>query len=821
MSMDKHGLKNKTLNFSPSKNRLLGFIFLTILLALIYSPVLLGHASLKTNSYTPSGPLFVGDPLAGGSITVPLEYLVTQAWSHLQLPAIDPFQGFGIPLLSSQSVPVFFPEIITHMLFPSNYSIWNFLRLDFLAYGTFLLAFSFDFGLFASLAAGIGSALAGVAPPNVNLEMLNPLMVLPFILLALRYLLDPNYKNVKVAWLGLVTSVTLMALSGFQELFPLLAVLITIFALAMAIHYRVTQLAPRRLIATFIGGVVALVIGAIGYLPTLSIVTQGFGVNTPTAHLLAAPSYWLGTLTIPKINGASLVDFSPKHTYDIWILGTPVLLMVILLAIISGWKYLSQYRFIVIPSVLLILVGILCFSNELGILHIFGFFPFNSILMNRFFGFIWWIPWCLLLALVISSARKFSLADVLVTLVISIVIDTVMFQNFTAGSHTDHINVSSSQSYSALGLAITVLIFFAVSIHLTQRLQSAWPIFIIFTAATLLSVPTNFFPKGSSQAATGLSGANTPNSNSLVDFSEMLQPPTNIPAINALAPIISPAYMQILDKAFPTQFNYKGYKATSPTAPTLFFVGITPRLLSSLASFGVNKFAIPTPLNLGTSISSCSAKSSAIATPAPNICLIGKPTVEGHSPFRSLYLYKLNNVDPLVFQAKSIETTSTQKQSLNNTIKTITPNGQLPTTAFITDTSTGKIRLATGIRGIKRTESTEKIITTITTQTKGLVILRNSDLPGISCSVNGQSTKCLSVDGGLWVAVQVPKGTSKVALDYVSGINRAEEYLSAVGLLAILIAWIYLGLRRCRTQQAQNNTNPITVTSKSIERTSF
>jgi hypothetical protein len=824
MSMVKHHLRNMKWNSTPAATRLVGLVLITLLLTVVYGSVLIGHASLKTNSYTPTGPLFVGDPLAGGSITVPLEYLVTRAWSHFQLPAIDPYQAFGIPLLSSQSVPVFVPEIITHMLFPNNYSIWNFLRLDILAYGTFLLAFSFDFGLCGSLAAGIASALVGVAPPNVNLEMLNPLMMIPFVLLSLRYLLDPSYKRVITAWLGFVTSVTLLALSGFQEVLPLLAVLIAVFALSMAIHYRVFQLSPRRLIATLTGGVIALLIGAIGYLPTLSIVRQGFGVNSPKAHLQAASSFWLGTLAIPKINGASLVLTSPKHTFDVWILGTPVLLIVILLAALGTWKYFRNSLWLTIPSLFLILVGILCFSDELGILNIFGFFPFNSILMTRFFGFVWWIPWCLLLAMVISNAKRFSLGDILVSLVISIVTDIYLMQSFTSGASTHQLQISQNQSFQATGTAITLLILFALAIHLSQRMATTWPPLVVFIAATLLAVPTNFFPKGASQAATGLSG-NYTNSSSLVDFAQVLQPPAFIPAINSLAPIISPAYLQILQRAFPNQFNYLNYSATKTDAPTLYYVGIGTRLIQGLATLGVNELATPSPLNLGLSIPNCQARQvgknslqtshATIPSTQIQICDQGVAKVIGNSHIHTLQLYKLIGVDPLVMTAQSLSIATSQEKTLADTLTSMNKTNRLGSTAFLdigtnAKRSTFDTHLATNPKGIKRTVTTETITTAVRTSRGGLLVLRNSYLPGMTCSVNGHNTTCFGVDGGLWTAVQTTAGNSTVTLNYVNPTTRLEELVGILGSITILLAWLTLAVKKLQSTRTRFTNKPET-----------
>ncbi len=95
---------------SASRRHLTALAFLVLVIGGVYFSVLLGSASLKTNADIPIGPLFIGDPTAGGAITLPFEYLISLAWSGLHLPIVNPFQAYGVPLLASQGVPVFVPE---------------------------------------------------------------------------------------------------------------------------------------------------------------------------------------------------------------------------------------------------------------------------------------------------------------------------------------------------------------------------------------------------------------------------------------------------------------------------------------------------------------------------------------------------------------------------------------------------------------------------------------------------------------------------------------------------------------------------------------
>ena len=787
----------KTLNVKYRKrvsplrpNRLGGLIFLSVLIALIYAPVLAGHASLKTNNIWPSGPLFVGDPTAGGYITVPLERLVAEAWSHFQIPMIDPFQGFAIPLISSQGVSVFFPEILTHLLLPNQYSIWNLIRLDALAYGTFLLAFSLDFSFAASLAAGAVAALAGVASPEANLGMLNPLMVLPFVLLALRYVLDPGYKRVFAAWLGFLTAVFLLALSGFQEVLPLIFVLVVIFAIGFSLYFKVIQRRPRRLLGAGIAGMLALVFGASGYLPTLTIVKAGFGVNNAQSYLSRFPSYMLGGLTIPKLTGPSLVALAahPSKSQDLWILGSPFLVLVLILAIVAVWRHDRCKFWIVTPGVALVLVGILGFSDELGIAKIFSVFPFDLIVMSRFLGFMWWIPWCLLLAFVISTAGQFSRLELVLSAALSLAVDLVLYRNFVDANKLTQFLEAGTQPIHALISSVLFLLFFSGALYFSFRIWGSWLAVAVVLFATVTAVPTNFFPRGSSKQATSLTGDVLPPSRSLVDFSGFLQLPSQVTSVNLFGPLMPPAYVSLVDKAFPSAYNLGHSSATAFPAPTLYFVPVTPQFFGILRTFGVNEFVSASKLSAGSEIPDCSSGHSGNV----QICYLGPTQVLGGSIEKGGFAYQLPGVDPLVFPAKKLLVSRSQSQALSNTLQLMDYTTGLPTAVSIVGLSNSHATLATNPQGINREVSTEAVTARIHADSAGLIVMRNSYLPGMSCAANGRRTKCMSVDGGLWTAVYVPRGSSTVNLNYVGFSTRLEIVLTLIGIFGIGLAWLAL-----------------------------
>jgi hypothetical protein len=72
-------------------------------------------------------------------------------------------------------------------------------------------------------------------------------------------------------------------------------------------------------------------------------------------------------------------------------------------------------------------------------------------------------------------------------------------------------------------------------------------------------------------------------------------------------------------------------------------------------------------------------------------------------------------------------------------------------------------------------------------------------------SVNGNSVQALPVDGGLWTAVSVRRGFSRIDLDYASTADLIEFGVAGVGMAALLMAWLALaavGIRRKRRTKA-------------------
>ena len=775
---------------SAWSRHLIALAFFLVLLGVIYGPVVLGHAALKTDTDWPTGPLFVIDPSAGGYISLPLEQLGLQAWLHLQLPFIDPYQAFGIPLLASQGVPVFPPELIVHLLLSSNYSIWNILRLLALSFGTYLLATSFGQSLIAAIGAGVGVSLAGVVPPNINLEMLNPLMVLPFVLLSLRYLTDPAKPRKTVYTLGFATSVFFLATSGFQEALPLLALVILIFAVAMIIHFG-TFADRLRVWLTLGSGTFGVLIGSIGLLPTLSAVSAGMGENGPLMYLGSVPPFWLATLSLPHISGPGLVAQPTNLGQAVWVLGTPVLGLVIVLAVFGVLRHRSASLWYVGPSLFLVAFGILGYANLLGVLDVFGFFPFDSINMLRVLGFAWWLPWCLLLGFVISVARSFKLYEIIVSLLVAIAFDLVLYAHFETALHVANQVDGLGAARHALYLASVTLVVFALGIWSAKAIGSGALAALVFVVVTVLLLPTNFFPPQAGTSLNHLHGGTISQSDNLTFDPGEWQLPTDVNSVQVFGPILPKPYSAIVAALIPANLTTTGLNGVDVGQPTLFGAIATAHLVTILRSLGVNEIAstqafAPTGVGL---IPRCSVASPLLARD-DGLCAMGRGKFVGGSRSDSNFLYKLVGVDPILVPEAHGVSVPTATAGLDRVLNAIHDDGGvLPDRVYLTGTR-GIPQFAHGVVGVSRKATTESVTVRARARTAGLVVMRDTYLAGMHCQVNGTFERCYPVDGGLWTAVHIPAGTSVTTLGYVGVGVRVEFVIGVIGIMVLALGWL-------------------------------
>ncbi len=777
------------------------FCLFALVVCGIYWSVLDGTRSLVTNGPW-AEPLFVADALGGGPIPAPLTRLAAASWSHLQLPVVDPFQGYGVPLLSNQGVPVYPPELVAHLLLPSDYSIWIVVNLVALAFGVYLLARAFGQSFLGAMAAGFLASLAGAVPPNANNAVANPLAVLPFVLVALRYAIDPASEHRRVAMLGIATSVALLCLSGFQELLPLMAIVIAVYAVALVVHYATWRARPVLIVAAAASVLAGAAIGSVGVLPTLSVVGSGTGVNGPTAHLDHFPTFWLSSLSIPTIGGPPISVPQDLHVV-VYTVGTPLLVLVAVLAFLVALRRGGAHtRWYVFPSLALVVIGVLAYADIGHVLQLMDLPLLNRIGSDRFLQFAWWIPLCLLLGAVITNVRLFSWKDVLAALVAAGAFDAYFYVLFRQALGANQA-ASDATALHALLVAVGVCLVFGAAI-LVVRWLGVGVAALLMTAVVLGSciydLPANFPPARQDGAVemVEVPGSSGPVGDQLALFGILRQQlPTQQYSVQLWGPLVPKAYRATLSHLF-SKSQTEGRGPLDVATPTLSTLTVTARAVSVLRSLGVDLLVLASPLSGAdlTSIPTCVQGSSGPRSP---LCFIGEvpgpaPSV-GFSP-RHFFVYRVVGADPLVQPAATLVPVTSTAVATRRIESELSPSvAGMPARAYVT-TNALHLDAARGVGGLSRRATTEEVSITLRSREPGVVVLRESYEAGMRAMVDGHSVTALPVDGGLWTAVNVGSGISHVVLDYTTTADVVEFAFGAVGLALLALSWAALGASR-------------------------
>lgn len=780
-------------------------VALSVLVAIIgglYLPVLLGHASLRTNSPWPTGPLFVADPDAGGPLTLPFEHVALVAWEHFRLPVIDPYQAYGLPLLPNQGVPVFPPELIFHALLPSNPSIWIVAALVLMAYGTYLLAASLGQTMPASLACGILVVLAGFVPPNLNMGMLNAAAVLPFVLLSLRYLLDPTSRYVLAASLGCSTSMAMLCLSGFQEALPLEAITIFVLAVACVIRFETIKLGSKRIYVLLVSSLAGAITGLVGLLPVFSAIGQGSTLNAASlgSYRTAEPLYWLATVFLPSITGKEIAGQPLDLGHTVCILGTPILLLVIVLAAFvmlrMGGRSARWYGW---PCFFLAIFGLLGYVDAFGILEVFKFFPFDLIVMVRLLPFVWWLPICLLVGIVISNVRCIRLPDLLSALAAAIASDLFIFYRFRAALIGDHLSDDLRSTTNALVVAAIFLVAFALAGALA-RWSSAAPLLMaaIVLSSAVYYLPTNFFSSAGNLTTSRIAGLYAESGLYSTYGVGAFQLPATTFSLQLWGPIVPKAYDEVVGALVQPSQTSNGASSVDTQAPTLYFAKLTPAFVGDLRELGVSDLLTPTILPAAEfpSVRSCVARQP--AADQRFLCLAGTGRNEGGATHQVQHIYSILGASPVIDPVSRVVPVAGEAVGLKRTLKSIrTDPGSLSKVAFVTGSVPGD-STARGAVALRRTSTSQSVSIELASRSSGLVVLRQDYLPGMRASVNGRAEPALPVDGGLWTAVRVPEGLSHVSLNYLTLDDAVEFALAGLGLFLLLLAWCALAVTRAR-----------------------
>lgn len=796
--------------FARRHRHVLAFGVFVLMIGGLYLSVLLGTRSLVTDGVSPPGPLFVVDPAAGGPITAPLAWLESLAWSHLQLPVIDPYQGFGIPLLPDQGVPVYPLQLVAHFLFPHNYSVWNVVNLMLLAFGSYLVASSFGQTFFAAIAVGSAAALAGVAAPNVNLGMVNPLAMLPFVLVAIRYAVDPTRQRHWAALLGTATAIALLGLSGFPEVLPLFAVVIVVYSVALVIHHRTFTQRPWLVAWTVVAATVGVVVGLIGLLPTITVVRGQSVRNVPIAYTSHAPTYWLATLTVPHVAGAGLAGARADLGQSVWTLGTPLLVPAVVLALIlavrRGGRGLGWY---VWPSLVFVIFGFLGYADLLHVLTVLDLPFFKSIVNVRFLQFAWWIPWCLLLGAVITGVRALRWYDVAVAAVATALVDLLLVAQYRHALSAAHLAKDAHLANQAsVDAAVVAGVFLLLAVIARWVKPTVIPVLPAIMAAVVVAscisyLPTNFYRPSAHVSSPFRSVAKTraEGRDHLTFYDDPLLPkglPSRSYVAQIWGPIAPQPYTDMVLAAFSDRETGGRLGPTYGGLPTAALVTPTRRLVTVLRSLGVDTLVTAGELPgaaFGT-VEPCSTASTASAPASagtPGVCFLGQKPPPAGSKDPPAYAYAITGASPLVDPHVTPVAVRSDQAGLNEFLQHVSPTSKsLPTKAYVTSSPAHRLVAARGVSATKRRSTTEHVDMTVHAASAGLAVLRETYVGGMRASINGRRAPALPVDGGLWTAVPVGAGRSHVVLDYVSVADEAEFAFAIVGLGALTLGWLAL-----------------------------
>lgn len=477
----------------------LGIITLAILF--IYYPVISGHASIMTNSTLgPSGSLFIGDPAAGGEITYFKELAVTQAWSSLHLPVWLPYEGYGITLGGNQAAPWFFPEIIAHVLFPRDISIWNVSALVIAAYGAYFLARKLKINRPGSIAAGLAYALAGPAIANLNLDMINPLAVMPYaVFTGIRLVEALSGKKSVLLWFSANAFVmSQLFLSGFAEVLPLECVAIGFFVLARSFYLGENVRARLRILAIWLLSIAIAVISSLVATLTLLQTLSSYTVFQPPGSSLAhEPRFWMITVFDPWVFGKGLAGGHLELGNTVWAPGNPVLFALAAIGVTAifttakGWQ-----RTWTALATFFVGFGLLGFANLLGVLSLFNLPPFNLIYMPRFLPFLWWLPLVLLVGRGVSRLTDSKKSVLIfgfsaVSTVLALLVWNIIVKGGTIFAIIDNQNLLATLERNFPVLLLTTASFLVIL--LVPKKQKARVSMLSLLLTLFVMVPKNFF----------------------------------------------------------------------------------------------------------------------------------------------------------------------------------------------------------------------------------------------------------------------------------------------------------------------------------------
>lgn len=579
----------------------------------VYYPVVFGFKSLVTDAPLPKGPLYVGDPMAGGPITYGKLLAVMQSWSHLHLPIWLPTEGYGITLGGNQAAPWFFPEELLRALCPHNPSLWNVAALGLAALGAYILARELGAGRIGAMASGVVFSLSGPMIANINLDMINPLAVMPFVIWSGKRFIDAR-ASAKKSWPWFVAStftISQLFLAGFAEVLPLELITVGIYLLIRILTVSAGARDRIKLAGSWILSLLAGIGSALIAIVTLLQPLGSYSVlQSGRSYIHHYAGFWLISLFDPWTFGKGLTSGSLNPGVTDWSPGNIVIFALFGVGVFSlfrlekGW----QRRWMV-ASVALVGFGLLGFADELSVLNIFALPPFNLIAMVRFLQYLWWLPLSLVVgqAVTLMARNRVSRTilgagllgsfGALASLWIYIfVVGAGKFKAVSSANVGSTIRTNFPLVVFPL-VACLVLLLFRGRIRALLALAS-------LLALTLYVVPRNFFPANqapsmaqSVKAALDRAGL----ADSLAFAPDNLYLPSalvadGIPEIQSFDVFFPKGYSSTLIHWFGDAPTKDPSSPLFPFAPTMYRVSAGPYSLGPLRAIGVETVVLSRPL---------------------------------------------------------------------------------------------------------------------------------------------------------------------------------------------------------------------------------
>ena len=270
--------------------KLRALIYYTLVIVILYAPVVLTGKSLQPPLYQPHG-IMAGYPYGyDGRVPVntfnvdlatpsyyewPVNRLVGSIYSSGSLPLWNPYQAAGTPLAADYSTRAFFPYQILEDMSPPW--MWDFFLLGRVLTAAFfsllflrLLCLSFP----SAFLGGLFYSLSGTMVWFINLEqMVNVAMMIPVLLYSVERLIS-RWSSTSIAFVGIATA---MVITGGQPEVALYALLLgASYSIFRVINLRGECRPFRALVSLTSALVLGLALSAPLILPFLDYKESGY-----------------------------------------------------------------------------------------------------------------------------------------------------------------------------------------------------------------------------------------------------------------------------------------------------------------------------------------------------------------------------------------------------------------------------------------------------------------------------------------------------------------------------------------------------------------